>query len=318
MSGYNSSKLSTKLTFSEEILWFTLMDYLNNKYLSKSVDEILTFYEAFPNRDQLFNWMRDRPKINPRLYIRDGIRDVVVVIPTTDFTGSFSQNCLNDIFKGLQIVLVGGEGTGNNYFNFARSMNAGIEKALSFNPRWIVYSNDDMFKIDPVENLLSELKKLDNKTYSGLFVKNQRVSPVSRIGTTWTFTYIWNLVNHYHFKHHKKLKKLIRDFEIKYSFVQGYARYFYKHILTYTNTGSFCVFSSDFVKSNMPLYDETFVNSADDIGVSLKIALSKKKTKLLENYNIGNVGGATLMNGPVRELRSVCNRAYLDYLWKNS
>ena len=37
-------------------------------------------------------------------------------------------------------------------------MNVGISRAMEYNPRWIVISNDDMYKIDEVSILKGHLK----------------------------------------------------------------------------------------------------------------------------------------------------------------
>jgi hypothetical protein len=87
--------------------------------------------------------------------------DVIVVIPTTNVNGKFAVNCREDIFKGMHIIFVE-SGEGNFYFNYAHNCNEGLRRAIEYEPRWIVLSNDDMFKIDPPEFLINELKRIDD------------------------------------------------------------------------------------------------------------------------------------------------------------
>jgi hypothetical protein len=150
-------------------LFFSLMDYLNNLFMSNDPKDILRFYDFFDNRDQLIKWMKDRPKGNYRIveFNRDE-NDIIVVIPTIDVNGKFAKTCRDDIFKGLLIIFVE-SGIGNYYFNYAHNCNAGIKKAMEYNPKWIILSNDDMYKIDDVEVLVNELSKLDPEKIDCIF-----------------------------------------------------------------------------------------------------------------------------------------------------
>jgi len=156
-------------------IFFTLMDYLNNLFMSNDPKDILRFYDYFDNRDQLIKWMMERPKGNYRIVeFNNDENDIIVVILTMDVNGKFAKTCRDEIFKGLHIIFVE-SGVGNYYFNYAHNCNAGIKKAMEYNPKWIVLSNDDMYKIDDVEVLVKELSKLDNKYINIIFRKESNI-----------------------------------------------------------------------------------------------------------------------------------------------
>ena len=65
---------------------------------------------------------------------------------------------VSPIFLGLHIIFV--ESGRDYYFNYAHNCNIGVKKAMTYNPKWVVVSNDDMYKIDDVKKLRESLTKL--------------------------------------------------------------------------------------------------------------------------------------------------------------
>ena len=157
----NISRLSFPLEFQYDELFFSLVDYRNNYFTSDEPYRIIEFYNGFENRDQLIRWMKERPRGIANIHEVEGDKDIIVVIPTADFNGKYAKECRDNIFKGLHIVFVESGGRGDFYFNSAHNINIGIKKALVYNPQWIVFSSDDMYKIDDISVLVSELKRLD-------------------------------------------------------------------------------------------------------------------------------------------------------------
>ncbi|WP_077076265.1 hypothetical protein [Cuniculiplasma divulgatum] len=97
--------------------------------------------------------MRERPKGFSTIHEVEREKDIVVVIPTADFNGKFAIDCRESIFKGLHIIFVESSGRGDFYFSIAHNFNIGIKKAMKYNPKWVVVSNDDMHKIDDLNKL---------------------------------------------------------------------------------------------------------------------------------------------------------------------
>jgi len=74
-------------------LFFTLMDHLNNLFMSNDPKNILRFYDYFENRDQLIKWMKERPKGNYRIVkFNKEENDIIVVIPTIDENRKFAKD----------------------------------------------------------------------------------------------------------------------------------------------------------------------------------------------------------------------------------
>ena len=45
-------------------LFVSLVDYRNNYFTSQNADKVVEFYNGFNNREQLIEWMSERPKGN--------------------------------------------------------------------------------------------------------------------------------------------------------------------------------------------------------------------------------------------------------------
>ena len=96
------------------------------------------------------------------------------------------------------MVFVESGGRGDFYFNYAHNCNAGIRKAMEYNPKWVVLSNDDMYKIDDIGKLINTLDKLDNRTISAVFAHPSSYHSKSEIlGEVNLFAHIYYLRNKY-------------------------------------------------------------------------------------------------------------------------
>ena len=100
-NNYNYSKI-----LIDNTLFFSLVDYHNNHFVSGNLDRILEFYDSFSNKDALISWMRERPKGNYAIREFKGNRDIVIVIPTADINNKYARNCRENIFNSLQIIFV--------------------------------------------------------------------------------------------------------------------------------------------------------------------------------------------------------------------
>ena len=309
------SKLHCPLEEDGNILFFSLMDYRNNYFTSNDPKKIIEFYNGFENRDQLIQWMRERPKAAHTIREVEGDKDIIVVIPTADFNGKFAKECRENIFNGLHIVFVE-SGVDNYYFNYAHNCNVGINKAMEYNPKWVVVSNDDMIKIDDVKILMEELHKLDNEDVSTVFTLpgSYHSIPVKFAEPRWVYylymqvkstgkakLYLWKK-----FKLHLFL--VSTGFIWKILFRSGPRCY---------SIASFGIFSSIFLRkftsANGWLYDETFQTGNEDIDLSLKLSLIREDFKLID-YQIGNYINRTLGSTHSKELRDILGNVLLHYL----
>jgi len=300
---------------NNEKISFTLMDYLNNLFTSKDPKDVLRFYNYFENRDQLIKWMMKRPKGNYRIaeFNKDE-NDIIVVIPTMDVNGKFAKTSREEIFKGMHIIFVE-SGIGNYYFNYAHNCNAGIKKAMEYNPKWIILSNDDMYKIDDVEVLIKELNKIKNTEININFPKKAITTGFGKL----------NLLGKIIFKIFLKDEiKTIKKFEnlnkIYFSycisgcdFIHNLLRFLHTRKFTYLTFGSFMILSNKFInRNNNTLFDENFINAAEDVDLALKIFLTGNKTNII-NYDIGSINGGSFGLDKNRRLRDLAGQIYLNY-----
>jgi hypothetical protein len=300
-------------------IFFTLMDYLNNLFMSNDPKDILRFYDYFDNRDQLIKWMIERPKGNYRIVeFNKDENDIIVVIPTMNVNRKFAKTCMDDIFKGLHIIFVESD-VGNYYFNYAHNSNAGIKKAMEYNPKWIILSNDDMYKIDNVDVLEKELGKLDNKKVDIVFLKNGDYysDPLYLGKKTWKYKLYKYIVD-------RDFLKLFKKFKMDYFYVLYNFKW---RLLTslvfkkvpnsdFINIAAFGIFSSNYLKKFENIFDNTYINESEDMDISFRSKLENANTVFIK-YRIGAIGGGTMSWDRARELRAVASRAYFNYKYSN-
>ena len=288
------------------------MDYRNNLFTSSDPRNIIHFYEGFVTRDELIEWMKERPKGSCEIVEVEGENDIIVVIPTMDFEGEYARRCREEIFKGLHIIFVV-SGKGNNYFNYAHNCNLGIKKAMEYNPKWIVLSNDDMIKVDSAVTLQ---KKLKESTDSADVIVNYdfgdnthsfRIGKVNYIGKILykIFKHKIKLNNTYpsvfkRFIFYEHIKgRMNLDYQSFYDNVHNSFVFRFKHLLhhsfdAYFIPGHFSIYSSKFInKMRNELFNEFFINAHEDDWLGINLTRSKVTIKQID-YKIDSIGGSSL------------------------
>jgi len=320
-SGCNIRKSILRSLRDKELpkIFFSLVDYKNNYFISSNPKDIIHFYEGFENREELIDWMRERPKGSYEIKEVAGEKDIILVIPTTDFEGEHAKICREEIFKGLHIIFVV-SGKGNNYFNYAHNCNLGIKKAMGYNPKWIILSNDDMYKVDAVDVLINELKNTDNSKIMMCYVKlieaTKRVAKQQGIIGS-NFRIIRILLSYVIPDLRKKIliEKKLKIFYARYlnNFVN---RLYIKKLFYFYGFGPIGIFSSYFIKQrpNFKLFDETFINASEDVELSIETSqmVSEGKVNFL-NYRIGAFHGSSLGRTIARGFRDESSAAYFNY-----
>ena len=302
-------------------LFFSIVDYRNNYFSSNNVRKVKEFFNGFHTSEQLIKWMKERPKGISNINEVDGSKEIIVVIPTGDADGKYARECRENIFEGLHIIFVESGGKDDFYFNYAHNCNIGIRKALSYKPKWIILSNDDMYKIDNVDNLRTQLAKLSPLDYGLIFsrpglyhsIENSIVevnnlyylfSKLSSLLKRNNKETIFNLMKKYNCKYITLSRKKIKDVLIS-SFL-GRIRMFY------TLTSSFCIFSGvNILETNGDIFDETYINGVEDWDISIIFKCKPFKFTSID-YSIGDFIGETLGNSLVRSLRDVGNLLYFS------
>ncbi|MGC8567522.1 MAG: hypothetical protein ACP5M8_07760 [Caldisphaera sp.] len=334
-------KLKSLLENGPVSISFNLVDFRNNLFTSNNPDDIIEFYNTFKDRDSLIKWMRERPKGVSYIHEVEGRKDIIVVIPTADFNGKYAKTCREEIFKGLHMVFVE-SGVGNFYFNYAHNCNIGIKKALEYDPKWIIVSNDDMYKVDDVSVLIKQLENINNKDFDVIFIKpgftHSRISAVGSFTlSSWMLFFIFsNLLNHKFwrvfplsfqvYKINKRLlgKKFFSDVALPDSKINSHNKILYyiylrltRLLFKYNTIGDFGIFSSIFIKNNMPLFDENYINGVEDVDLQTQIKLKKLKYKNI-SWEIGDYISVTFGKNITRTLRDISNLIYYNYKFQNN
>jgi hypothetical protein len=68
------------------------------------------------------------------------------------------------------MVFVESGGKEDFYFNYAHNCNMGIKKAMEYNPKWVVVSNDDMEAVDSISVLTAQLRNINHRKIGCVFV----------------------------------------------------------------------------------------------------------------------------------------------------
>ena len=291
---------------------------LNDIFLSPHVEDLISFYGHFGNREELIDWMKGRPKNEPSIINVDGESDIVIIIPTADVKSSRAQFCSSQIFKGLHQIFVESVKPRDSFFNYSHNVNVGITEALKLNPEWIIISNDDMVLRDDPKQLISEIRKNDFNMKNVLFT-----NPLGEYHSFLRFigepTLMYSMLTAVHPNRNRNIRlKLWRKFELRYidalySGPTGFiSKISYRTDMVHLLTGSFTVLSIKYVKKQKTLLDETFVNGGEDTDLSLRLYQEPEKIGYI-NYDVGDRIGTSLGSGWPRILRNVVNEIYLSY-----
>ena len=301
-------------------VFFSLVDYRNKYFTSNDPNKIIEFYNGFDNREQLIQWMRERPKGVANVHEVEGDKDIIVVIPTADFNGKYARECRENIFKGLHMVFVESGEVPDPYFNYAHNCNVGIKKAMEYNPKWVVVSNDDMVKIDDVDTLKRELTKINYNEVSAVFTTPSiyHSVPVKLAEPRLIFN-LYMRIN----KQNRTRAKLWKKFNVRLFLppVGLIWSVLYRRGIPCFSISAFGIFSSiflkDFMNENNGLFDESFITATEDIDLSLKVTLVRDDFKFI-NYRIGDLINGTVGSSFSKLLRDAAGDTLLNYLVSSS
>ena len=268
---FRQSRKHSVFITNKNVLTFSLVDYRNNYFTSDDTNKIIEFYNGFDNRDQLIKWMKERPKGVANIYEVDGDKDIIVVIPTADFNGKYAKECRENIFRGLHIIFVESGEIPDPYFNYSHNCNVGIRKAMEYNPKWIVVSNDDVV-VEEISNLILLLRTLKGNYYVPKNTYSNLYGQVFNVSASIFFLYsIYKLFKNGfgQFKFNIRIltnKIFSKDLTLISScegIIYRILSYCAKPIsLPYRNFADFGIFNSDIFKANK--FDERFINGYED------------------------------------------------------
>ena len=215
----------------------------------------------------------------------------------------------------MHIIFVESGGRGDFYFNYAHNCNVGIKRAMDYNPKWVIVSNDDMYKIDSSQKLLKQILNFNQESYDTLYLNapSKKESAVCNL----SIPNFLKLIVYHLIPEFKTLKTL--EYKFKVSLfdmnIEVWKKYFYKRGYIHLSIGQFGIFSSSFIiKNNIDIFNEVFINAGEDIELSLKLFRGNYD---FIDYRIGDKKDGTLGFNNLRKLRDVSGQSYLNYLISN-
>lgn len=246
----------------------------------------------------------------PELKEIQGDKYAIVVIPTKDINGEYAKTDL-EIFRGLHIIfVVNKKGT----FNYAQAVNRGVEKALSHNPKWVIISNDDMYKIDDIGKLIKELKA--SIEYDTLFFpKSGSYSDKVAIAKP----KLQKAIRYLRGGWCREYQRIMDNLGVKYEVLNFKNKGFiYSHLIYAPkeriphHQGSFLVINAKYIETtlNGKVFDETFYNGHEDTFLCYKF-LNNSIFKM-SDFNIGNHIGKSLGTGIDRVFWELANEIYFE------
>lgn len=271
--------------------------------------QILKFYEQFPNYSSLIRWLRNVKKKEPKIIVKKSkITTVIAVIPTR-----YTKNIrgLKKKYGDITLVIaVNQKDTG--HFNYAYSINKAINEALKMKPSWLIIANDDIKDVGKTKDLVRILGHIDNKCTDVVFPEYI---------TKYPYTHEVVLVK-YRFYSGLLLRIIRKKTFVKYILHKKYGikifaqpsswreRLVFKKIHCFTNIGDFSIISPNFIKNNKnKLFDDIFLNGNEDTEVSLKFRASKIE---YINYKMNcGYGGNSLGHNQERFLRDIATQCYI-------
>ena len=301
--------------------FFSLSTYYNNYLISENVENVMSFYDQFETREDLIDWMRNRPKGISKLYEFNGNKEIIIVITTADINGKFAKECRDNIFLGLHIIFVESGGKDDFLFNIAHNINVGLKEALKYNPKWIFFSSDDVYRIDSVQKLIDELEKIDFEKYDFVTLPPTSYhSQTTAIARRIKATYIIYIILKYRGLGLSRLR-IEEKFNVEYNRfpVKGISKLigklFYKMKTIIIENGDVAIFSSKYVKSlDGTVYDETFINAYEETELALRVNTNPERIANI-SYQIGDYIGSTLGVGTRRTMHDIIGAIYFNKKW---
>lgn len=290
-------------------LSLSIVDYRNNYLLSSNVNKIIEFYDGFDDKDELIRWFKEKPRGFINTYEIKGPKDVIVVIPTSNFYGQEARVSREKIFKGLHIIFVESGEPQDPYFNYANSCNVGIEIAMKYNPSWIIISKDNMEIVDNTEKLTKEIKEAElNNSESEYLLAQPLFDYISRNAMIVKPRITRAIINYFLPKGNsiKIGSNILKKFNIKYIPRYTYSfkdRFLYRFLFNYNCYISFGIFKKSFFLRSFKEFG-SYIPFGEDDQLSIFASSSKTKTSYV-NYKIKPTAGKVLGTGDARYLRGI-------------
>ncbi len=308
--------------------------YSSNKY-----EDIRIFYECLNNVEEWINFSKNRPKADVKIYELniEFDKNVIVVVPTKDI--SKTKGRIQSNFSSYFVIVVESSG---QYFNFARSMNLGISKALNYNPYWVVLANDDLDWIGDhdLRNIIKDEKSADillptvieeNKIkpkFLDLYEQSTifeslirilslfgffRIFPLTRAQSRYSRT---NLFKDKSSIHYVQIPSNYTDRNFLYKFIMRFEKFlFTRKLITIPQIQPISIIKADILKGEK--FDEVFINNGEDTDLAIRLTLHNYVISDFET-TFTTMGSESLGKDVISSYRrNVQESAYVGYKLHN-
>lgn len=280
-------------------------EYLELLFSSNDVNSVKKFYHSINSVEELISWMKERPSAEIRIYERDGDKSITFVIPTPNVNSKLVLDLLESINK-FKAILVESSG---QYFNFARSVNKGVKKALEYNPRWIIISNDDIVIRERTDRLADKLLSNNEEELDALLLTGNE---------NWTLCEFSRFFDYFSFILEKT--RILKKFNVRYFInLTGFlSSYLCKPIIRLRNVGffgPFMIVSSRYAQERLNKYgyflDPIYINYVEDLDLLIEI-LNRSKYQPI-SVTVSHLESKSLGTSEVRFWRTYVNYIYFNY-----
>jgi hypothetical protein len=300
-------------------------DLLEALYKSQNPRDIIRFYTCVGTDAEVLAFSKSRPRADIRIVAGESKRgdEVIAVIPTINSESEPAKE-VGKRFSSISTIFVESRG---KYFNYASSVNTGINSALQRNPDWIIISNDDVIEIDPIARFANELA-LDHDSdlvmasvgasgfrhhslESMVYRNDWSLTTAALDALSWKSNFI-------------PVTRILKRFDVRLRvenlpptksrlpFVDSAIRRsvdISAAVGHFCNFGDFGAFRAGLFK--MHRFDELFINGCEDRELSIRLKHAHV-TMRKSTFRIGSTVGKTLGSGLQRNLRDLLNQILLD------
>jgi len=232
-----------------------------------------------------------------RVLTIEGDSRLVVVVPTPDANRQLTREFFESVTRTAESkpTIVAVESSGPE-FHFSKSMNAGIRTALSFGPRYIALSNDDVRPLTAGwgARLTHDLEIHAGAAYAvpvlcrGGAISGPLITMPSYLSVD-LFTSLYGLIPSAAFP----LIRALRSFYLGRRAKAGTIQLGPGMLV---NTQPFSVFRSGSLEE-LSGFDEKFVNGCEDLDLSLRVLEKGWKAVLDVDVAFEDIGSATVGKG---------------------
>ncbi len=303
--------------------------FLEKLWQSDNITDNLNFFKNIEDTQDLINFSQKRPDADIRLYKRGNKEsDIKLIIPTMNPNSDLCKK-LEKAYNNYSIFFIQSSG---NYFNYAKSMNYGIEHIFKNerDARIIVVSNDDIILDQPSSEELLGLDITKNPVYSLIpnkgdysgenliltksnYILNLKDKIFSGLAEGSVKRHVIEILERKSIPFARVLSDRYNIDKMMFKFIERF--YLDDQTRKIINFSDFGVFDA---KLLMKLkFDEIYINGWEDCDLSYRLDKLNIKIKSIEfGYNrVGHASLGTTMSKDREVIHSFLNGSY--FYWKH-